>query len=50
MEHKIGGRLHNPFRTSAESFVDEDTDESPILLFWLHFKFQNFPHYRSSAQ
>lgn len=32
MEHKIGGRLHNPFRTSAVSFVDEATDESPILI------------------
>lgn len=31
MEHKIGGRLHNSLRISAESLLDDDTDESPIL-------------------
>jgi hypothetical protein len=33
IEQRIGGRLQTPFSTSAVSFVDDDTDESPILLF-----------------
>lgn len=31
MEHKIGGRLHNPLRISAVSLDDDDTDDESSI-------------------
>lgn len=42
MEHRIGGRLQIPLRTSAESFVDDDTDDSFILILFHFFTFEIF--------